>query len=176
MSQDGRAVHGQEVALATSETKVMLQMGHFSTQNRTEVVKTDLHRRFEFSPQQSNSFDLVVVANEGFGEASAEEVAKGKPIVLAPWGRLEGRVLLGKQPDAGREVTFYSKGRIAPLRFVWDTGCSTQTDRAGQFAFDRVMAGPGVVWPRRHGVRPQLAACPRLELGRRYQAPGRRPA
>ena len=107
---DGTPAQDVEVGLATLEKRVSLLAGRFdSRQNRAEVVKTDAQGRFEFLPQDDEPFLLIVAGDSGFAEITSENLAKSSHIVLRPWGHLRGRVLVGDQPDAGREISFWSK-------------------------------------------------------------------
>ncbi len=142
---DGRPAAGAEVAMATRETFVSLSMGGFGRNNSVPTVKTGPDGRFAFVPP-GDKFLLVTLGNAGFADASSAEFAKSGKLTLQPWGRIEGRVMIGRKPGAGQEVSFQP---TRPDRgggiYVFDYGYTTRTDEQGRFAFDRAIPGPGTV-------------------------------
>jgi RNA polymerase sigma factor (sigma-70 family) len=89
---------------------------------------------------------LVVRHPSGYTEMTHEEFkdAKGQ-VWLRPWGRVEGRLLVGAQPQAGQKVTLARTGS----REEWDRlqvrhHRETKTDADGKFVFENV--APGDSW------------------------------
>jgi uncharacterized GH25 family protein/peroxiredoxin len=143
---DGSPAVGAEVALATAEIRATISMGRFNRgQNRAEIVKTDARGRFEFLPTDASAFAVFVLCESGYGTATADDLAKGTPITLQGWGRLKGRVLEGRKPDADRDVSYFAPAQNGlPFgNFAWNFGYTTKTDHEGRFEFDRVMPGRG---------------------------------
>jgi beta-lactamase regulating signal transducer with metallopeptidase domain/thiol-disulfide isomerase/thioredoxin len=146
---NGKPAEGAQVGLATREKRAMLDMGRFDrSQNHAEVVETDAEGRFAFTPQH-DEFMLVVLHDAGFAEVMGDELSKSPEITLEPWGRIEGRVIVGQQPDANREVTFHptrqrTDGR-STFGYVFSYGYETNTDAEGRFEIDRVIPGPGSI-------------------------------
>lgn len=142
---DGQPAAGAEVGLATRARRAMIQEGRFQArQNRVEVVRTDESGRFQFSEQDDQEFLLIALHDAGFAEVLAADFEKSKQMQLSPWGQLEGRVLLGNQPDADREISFYSTSSNRQ-NYVYHSGHTTKSDVDGRFRFDRVVPGEGTV-------------------------------
>ncbi len=148
MTPDGSPAVGADVGLATRENRAQIRDGWFAQgSNHAELVKTDERGRFVFPPPGAGKYLLIIIHKTGFAEVPSDALPKGEPIVLAAWGKLRGRVLLGDKPDARREVVFRS---LSPTdfkrgRFTWGYDYETKTDDKGRFAFDRVIPGPGAV-------------------------------
>ncbi len=144
LAPDGRPAAGVEVAMATRETFVSLSMGGFGRNNNVPIVKTGADGRFAFAPP-GDKFLLVALGDAGFADASSDEFAKTCQVALRPWGRIEGRVMIGRKPWAGQPVSFQP---TRPDRgggiYVFDYGYTTRTDEQGRFAFDRAVPGPGI--------------------------------
>jgi uncharacterized GH25 family protein/DNA-binding beta-propeller fold protein YncE len=143
---DATPISGVDVALATEDGRVSVTEGRFDrNQNAGEMTKTDARGRFEFLPLENDQYVVIALSDDGFAEASADQVQQRMPLRLRPWGRLKGRVLLGHKPDAGRQVSYTpqlaSRGSFA--FYVWNFRYQAQTDQQGRFEFDRVMPGPG---------------------------------
>jgi len=145
LAPDGRPAAGVEVAMATRETSVSLSMGGFGRNNNVPIVKTGADGRFAFAPP-GDKFLLVALGDAGFADAPSDEFAKTGQVALRPWGRIEGRVKIGRKPWAGQPVSFQP---TRPDRsggiYVFDYGYNTRTDEQGRFAFDRAVPGPGIV-------------------------------
>src|SRR5262249_11429718 len=104
-----------------------------------------LDGRFAFTAPKGH-FWLVALSDAGYADASPDEFAKSDKLVLQPWGRLEGEVMVGRQPKANEAISFSPArpGRGIPRR-VFTYQYATRTDAHGRFTFDRVIPGPGSV-------------------------------
>jgi hypothetical protein len=106
------------------------------------VVTSDAEGRFQIPPEADAG--LIVAAHEqGFAEAAPADLAKGNPPVLTlrPWGRVEGRVLVGEAPASGRLVVLSCYHPPASSDAYVSYSDETKTDASGRFAFGRVVAG-----------------------------------
>lgn len=161
---DGSPAAGAEVCLATEKERAMVRDGHFERgMGRAAVVKTDAFGRFSLPSRGDAPFLLIVTHEAGFAERLRKDHDDAKtPIVLEPWGRIEGAALLGAKPDAGRQVAFASQRPDwqSPFHYIYDG--YTHTDKQGRFHFDRVVPGPGSV--------SKVITVPRGDFG--YQAGG----
>ncbi len=141
---DGRPAKGAKVALATRDRPASLTIGRFDeSENRAGITEANAEGRFSFPVPGTETFLVIALDDAGFAEATSEELAQSDQIRLRPWGRLEGKVLIGDRPDVGSEVYFApTRSRSADM-FVWNYGYKTKADDQGRFALDRVIAGPG---------------------------------
>ncbi|HVA46847.1 MAG TPA: carboxypeptidase regulatory-like domain-containing protein [Pirellulales bacterium] len=104
---DGSPAAGAEVGLATQQNRAVLKSGNFDRhQNQADVVKTGADGRFAFPPQGDEPFLLVIVHDEGYAERLHSEFKPDAPIVLEPWGRIEGLVAMGRKLAPECEVAF----------------------------------------------------------------------
>jgi RNA polymerase sigma factor (sigma-70 family) len=94
----------------------------------------------------SEPWIVVVRHPSGFLQLTHEEykAAKGQ-LWLQPWGRVEGRLMVGDQPQANQKVQLFRSGS----RDEWDKlqvqhSRETKTDANGKFVFDNV--APGDSW------------------------------
>jgi hypothetical protein len=122
----------------------LLQGSHPMSGNGAPQTTTDIEGRFSFKPQ--TGVESVLIANE-LGSALVPIGQLGKlPIVLQPWGAIEGTLTVAGQPAAGQQVALSSAASMEPE----GTPCTdlqdhTATDSNGQFRFAQVPAGSVVV-------------------------------
>ena len=98
------------------------------------------------SPRANDKFLLIAWATPGYADASSAEFAKSDKLILQPWGRLEGELIVGRQPKPNEEISYTLLGPPrpgAPTRLFHQY--ATHTDDHGRFTFDRVMPGRGSV-------------------------------
>jgi RNA polymerase sigma factor (sigma-70 family) len=94
-------------------------------------------------------FVVVVRHPSGFIQLTDEEFKKTNgQIWLQPWGRVEGRVLVGDKPQAGQKVSLFRSGSADE----WDVlqvqhAREAKTDAQGKFVFDNVAQGDSwIAW------------------------------
>ena len=46
-------------------------------------------------PPQSGNFKIAVFADAGYAEVDQDDLAKSSDITLSPWGRIEGKMMIG---------------------------------------------------------------------------------
>jgi hypothetical protein len=91
-------------------------------------------------PKPPVHFELVVRAPAGYAQVSAETLADSTDVRLAPWGRVDGRVLAGTRPLANAQI--YTFETPAPYGFTTVMRqTQTTTDAAGRFSFPRLAPG-----------------------------------
>ena len=139
----GRPVAGAEVGLALPRQPVILGPGGFLDRNRSKIVLSDDHGRFEFQPQWEA--EAIYAAHElGFAEIRPVSTDMGLvTLALEPWSRIEGWLRSGASSRAGQLVAlvrpestglFYHANRYAAL-----------TDEEGRFAMAGVPPGEHLV-------------------------------
>ncbi len=134
----GRPIAGADVLLGDREHRIGLAHGRLEKADAPTPyrVRTDREGRYAFPPRVGDAW-LIVVHDTGFARRSPAELARSPDITLAPWGRMEGVVKIGREAAAGKGVEAYLQDRPFPGSI--DHGSST--DRDGRFVFDRVAPG-----------------------------------
>lgn len=137
---DGQPVIGAEVVLCTPSQGVYIRNGRIQQRLDNVSVRTGQDGRFAFAAQ-TDAYCLVVLHDKGCAEVTEDDLAASPDVTLQPWGRVEGKVLIGSKPGADEEIRVifvrpYDQG--AP-RVQFD--CSSVADKEGRFGFDRVPAG-----------------------------------
>ncbi|WP_337173934.1 carboxypeptidase regulatory-like domain-containing protein [Paludisphaera sp.] len=143
---DGRPAAGAEVALVLPNIYTALRGDHFEKYLESSIAKAGDDGRFNFSKPEG-PFTLVAAADAGLALATPEEFAGSATLTLRPWGRIEGRVMIGREPGAGAGVTFQpDPNRLPRTATTWcELGASTQADAEGRFILDKVAPFPGYV-------------------------------
>ena len=146
----GEPAAGAEIGLATEDNPGGLQMGRLR-RNRSDsmIPPADAEGQFTLHPQASSSpYMLIVVHDGGFAKVTSEEFEKQNRVTLSPWGKIEGRVMNGAKPDAGRVIVFNPQQRQQDPRFgrIYDNySYRIEADGEGRFQFDRVIPGEGSI-------------------------------
>ena len=99
---DGQPAAGAEVALATPEHPLVFETEslQFSRSNGMSFAKTGPDGRFTFD-KPGSAYLLAAMSDDGYAEATPEELAKSATLALKPWGKIKGRG--ADRPSAGRE-------------------------------------------------------------------------
>jgi protocatechuate 3,4-dioxygenase beta subunit len=162
----GEPVAGADVLLGDREHRIDLSHGRLGRRDAIAPywVQTDREGRYAFPPQLGEAW-LVAVHDAGFAIRSRAEVSSSTEITLAPWGRIEGVVKIGREPAAGKGVDAYLQDR----RFPGSVDHDSSTDRDGRFSFDRVAPGRWTLYlPIRQEMGSVLSQLTHVEV-----APGR---
>jgi beta-lactamase regulating signal transducer with metallopeptidase domain len=145
---DGRPAAGAEVALATPDHPLLFEMEQFrfSRSNGMSFAKTGPDGRFSFG-KFDGPFLLAAMSDDGYGEATPEQIADSATISLQAWGKVKGEARIGRQPAAHQIITFAGRN-IQPAQpggvNVFHQ-IETRTDAQGRFVFDRVTPCAGEV-------------------------------
>jgi len=135
---DGSPATGAEVILCTPSQGAYIQDGR---QRRDgQFVETKQDGQFSF-PMQMDAYAIVVLHDDGYAEVTEDELAESSEVTLQPWARVEGQLLIGKEPGAheGMRLRFDRRETKNGLRFYY--GCNTSTDINGDFVFERIAPG-----------------------------------
>ena len=98
---------------------------------------TDADGHFEFAVSAAPS-GAVVLAPEGAAVANASELVGTEPLVVRPYGRIEGTLSIGHKPiEANRELLLTTGMQAQSVRF----SLRALTDPAGHFAIENVPPG-----------------------------------
>lgn len=141
---DGKLAAGTEVALGTKGVYTGLRGALFERAYNTPITKADAEGRF-FFPEPDVAYRLFAAAEAGFAEVDGADFPKTKVLKLAPWGRIEGQVMLGKKPGAGEFVTFQpDRSRLeTPGQIMTGFSPEVQADAEGRFIMEKVVPMPG---------------------------------
>jgi hypothetical protein len=112
-----------------------------------------LHKVGNGRQLHANSISII----HDFGCAAIPLGDSGEePIVLQPWGRVEGTLMIGNRPGANLRVSIRAKpsselARQANISFNY----GTETDGQGRFVFEKVPPGQQVLY-RSFSLHPSL--------------------
>jgi RNA polymerase sigma factor (sigma-70 family) len=147
VDEAGRPVGGAEVMLATESQRARLLGGSWRTSpgqrssSGAGTIVADDHGRFTFSPT-AERYELAAAHPTGYGAATADEFAKTGRLVLRPWGRAEGRVVVGGVPRVGATVHLdHEESRIRSEQLLIAAAEIVATDTEGRFEAERLPAG-----------------------------------
>lgn len=141
---DGRPAAGADVAIDQPGVFTTLKGDRIERYLATPLLKTGDDGRFWF-PKPEAAFLVVAAHAEGFALVPPEEFAKPAQVRLQRWARIEGRVMVGKRPGAGEEVTFQPDPGHMPqaLGISGSYYAMTRADAEGRFVLDKVVPFPG---------------------------------
>ncbi len=138
---NGRPLARAAVILSTKSHGAQLWNSKFHDTAYPQV-RTGSDGRFRF-PAQTEPFRVFVDHESGFADADEKALASGSPLVIRPWGRVAGTVVIGSRPAAGVEIRLSELdtrwGPDAPLRIT--QAAQTHTDARGRYAFEKVIPG-----------------------------------
>jgi hypothetical protein len=140
---DGKPAMGAEVILCTPSYGVYIQNGRQRYDG--QYVKTKEDGQFSF-PDQTDVYAIVVLHDEGYVEVTEDELTESSELKLQPWARVEGKLIIGKEPGAHEEMRLRFDRRETQngLRFYY--ACNTSTDDKGNFVFERIVPGNVMVY------------------------------
>jgi hypothetical protein len=136
---DGQPVSRAEVFL--TGRPAMLDITKFGWQDNVPVTKTGPDGTFSFPPEP-NPVAIVVRSSAGFAEVPVEEFARTNRVVIQPWARVEGVLMVGKTPTAGETIRLAFRDDQDWARYQVQHTMTTRTREDGTFIFARVPAGP----------------------------------
>ena len=147
LAPGGKPAVGADVVLARGIQHIDIPNGRYlSGFNNRLHTKTDAEGRFSF-PREAETISVVVVHDGGFAEVAASELEARPDIELTAWRRIEGTLRIGAEKGKAEPVAYSERMdgiRTIRARFAH----ATRTDREGNFVFDRVPPGRGVVYRR----------------------------
>ena len=144
----GKALAGAQVFLDAEESRsnrFEIRDGKFANPELEGVVTTDAEGRFKIPSDQiptDGTGNVVVVHQRYFGEMTLKALLEsGSTLKVRPWGRIEGKLRIGKKPAAN--ATIQQSGNIGRSDTTKDSTLtsSTKTDSEGNFKFDQVVPG-----------------------------------
>jgi hypothetical protein len=140
---DGRPAADVDIAIVAPNAGLRLVPGGFSRANPQyggSLLFTDGQGRFKLMPDDSVT-RVIAASADGYAEATPTTLATEPVMVLQPWGRLEGTLLVQGQVGTNRTLMF-QLGTLRSSGVSTDfTAYQVKTDSAGHFAFAQVPPG-----------------------------------
>jgi beta-lactamase regulating signal transducer with metallopeptidase domain len=141
---DGRPAVGVQVILGTPENRASVRDGVVLNDSNVETTTTGPDGRLTVR-KRAGGFLIVVGVDAGFADATSDEFAKTRKLVLQPWGRIEGEVKIGRKPAAYQSILYFpespsNRGDASGMQWY---DYQFATDSQGRFAIDRVIPGRG---------------------------------
>jgi hypothetical protein len=133
---------GADVVQVVPSHPAFLTNGQPPSGNDHRIAKTGKDGRFEF-PAQEAPYTIVVLHERGFAEHLIRNASDAPPAEwkVKPWGRIEGRLLIGRRPGIGETLNLsYTQQGNTDNAMPWWSGQATTNDSA-HFVFERVMPG-----------------------------------
>jgi RNA polymerase sigma factor (sigma-70 family) len=130
---DGQPLVGADVFVATTQNRVSAYPGRTT---RADGVSGD-GGKFDV-PKPDGSYVLVAHSAQGYVEISSQKLAGGTEIKMEPWGRIEGVVKVGDQPQPRTTVRLWRVGENDELV---QHQTQVTTDAQGRFVIPRVAPG-----------------------------------
>ena len=115
----------------------------------------DAEGKFTY-PNVREPWRLVARTPAGYAEVSSEDFKRNNgQVILQPWGKVEGRLLIGDKPQPGENITLARTGSRddwVAMNIQHNLPCIT--DKDGKFVFNAV--APGESWLSWQPKRKQL--------------------
>jgi len=140
---DGRPAQGAKVGIAVPGRSIQISNGQ-RLYPETNTTETDADGRFELPPVDTD-YKVVVVHEAGCAEVSRKDLEASPTVVLKPWGRVEGTLLIGRKRGAKQSIVLQIMQPFEPKAPSISIWYSATTDEEGRFAFDRVIPGEAQV-------------------------------
>lgn len=142
-SPDGQPLVNAQIFLSTAATPVPI---YAPPSPDVLSTTTDRDGRFSF-PSSPENRAVIVIHDNGYGQATIAELATHSELKLQPWARVqgtlrEGNVSLANQTIHLSRTRFGSKIQEQAFRTVHDV--TVKTDELGHYVFHRV--APGDAW------------------------------
>jgi hypothetical protein len=147
---DGKPVAGATAAMALpGQQQVFIQNGREVENNMTSTATSGADGRIGFPPQTGN-FKIAVFADAGYAETDQDALANSPGVTLSPWGRIEGRMMVGSKPATGADVDVFRSQNMPydPQQPRIFNQLNAKTDDDGKFVVDRVPPGEWTIGRR----------------------------
>jgi peroxiredoxin len=138
------SANGKPVAEATvliADAQMSLQIDDGQVPLGRAKYQTDAQGRFSLPPQR-DAFAIAVACDQGYAIADPDQFAHSTDLLLTPWGRVEGTMLIHGKPAANArlsgELTDVTRTFGVPRIYF---SISASTDGSGRFHVDLAPAG-----------------------------------
>ena len=145
LNPDGKPASNVIVYLNDMKNGVYVSENNLSVRDNiyrgTTSTRTDATGHFSFRPQ-IDAFSVIVIEDAGYAEVRMEDLENHSEVHLQPYGRVEGKLMIGTRPGTDESVRlglahvpYESQPRSFPALSLFLT---TRTDNEGKFVFERV--------------------------------------
>ncbi len=142
---DGKPVANAKVGIAMPGEQLFVQDARQFGNGMSAATESGADGKVDLPPEEEGKFKVAVIADEGYGEADGDAIAKTGVVTVSAWGKIEGKMMIGSKPAANQQVSISSmdenQGPYDPQEPRVYMGINAQTDAAGNFSADRVPAG-----------------------------------
>jgi beta-lactamase regulating signal transducer with metallopeptidase domain/protocatechuate 3,4-dioxygenase beta subunit len=101
------------------------------------ITQTDREGRYRFQSKSKGQWRVIAMNERGYVQALILQSGELPPLVLQPYGSLEGTLIIGGQVSAGRKLVLQLEGGMWGM----DDSLTATTDTNGRFRMDRVPPG-----------------------------------
>ena len=136
---NGRSASDASLVLCDDKPVLLSPTGQIRCLEDDRAVRADASGRFVLNPMRGSS-RIFVTHSEGFAFVSTDSLQGSSRITLAPWGRVEGILMIGRRPAPNETVALRPLIPEDPETRLFFTFHST-TDALGRFRFPRVPPG-----------------------------------
>jgi hypothetical protein len=140
VTETGKPVDGAWIYYSTPERRelpAMLEPGRLDEILDTFRKATDGEGQFEITFAGKDT-PVLILHEQGMAITSLHRLTNNPKLMLQPWGRVEGVVRVGNEPQKNVKVTLENK---KPSGNSWPFAYDAKTDSAGRFVFDKVPHG-----------------------------------
>jgi hypothetical protein len=140
LDANGKPVAGVTVALVLGGVESIIDNGKMQDRGEIKSV-TGPDGHYDLPPATDN-FALVAMSDAGFAQLDQNSLPKSGDISLAAWGAIHGKLFLGTQPAAGKNVMVLPPQQrfdMTSARVYNSISATTAPD--GTFDFPRVASG-----------------------------------
>jgi hypothetical protein len=140
---DGRPAANVDIGIISPSAELRLAPGgfsHMSHQTGGSLLLTDSQGRFTLTPDDSVSA-IIAASPDGYAEATPAALASEPAMILQPWGRLEGTLLVQGHAGTNCALAFQLGTPRENGVFTDFKAYQAKTDLAGHFAFAQVPPG-----------------------------------
>jgi RNA polymerase sigma factor (sigma-70 family) len=148
LNPDGSAVEGATVTLTGAGMgPVMARPGEIFPPNLGFIVaktRTDHEGKFSLKPK-TGAHGIAVIHESGSALLTFADATNG-PILLKPWGAIDGTLYLNRQPAPNQTVVVNGSQKLdVDPKVMFTFSYTTNTDERGHFHFDKVPPGEQTV-------------------------------
>jgi len=139
---DGSVVSGALGVMALSDQQAYVENSRDVMNMGTPQATSGADGVLDFAPQKGD-FKIAVFADAGYAEADRADLEKSPDMKLQPYGRIEGRMMVGANPAADTGVDLQRMAQFTGNgdRIIIQDQLSGRTDTDGKFVIDRVPPG-----------------------------------